>query len=262
MLVKTSALLNRPVETKNGSLGKTDDVLVDDHSWVTRYLIVNTGSWLVRKKVLVSPLSVAHKAQCEGAISLNLTREELESSPDIDMELPVSRQHEAEYYRHFKWPYYWTGAGIMGTAAYAHPHAPREDSGPFANMIPDETPEEHQARDSHLRSIRDLKGYSIESADFKDFGHIQDFYIDDRTWAIHYVVLDTGRWLHGKTILLPPEWVQTVQWSERRLQVNLPQNIIQGAPVFDLQKPIEESTEQALHRYYRQNYGKNLDRSA
>jgi sporulation protein YlmC with PRC-barrel domain len=53
-----------------------------------------------------------------------------------------------------------------------------------------------------LRRLRDLEHWTVLSSDGHDLGTIQDFYFDDERWTIRYVVVKTGRWLTGRTVLL------------------------------------------------------------
>ena len=83
----------------DGVIGKVDDLYFDDEDWGIRYLVVNTGSWLSNRKVLISPIAVGHAGWMAKRLPVALTRAQVEGSPDIDTRKPVSRQHEAEYFR-------------------------------------------------------------------------------------------------------------------------------------------------------------------
>ena len=79
-----------------------------------RYLIVDTGSWLSSRKVLISPIAIGQASWAEKILSVSLTREQVKNSPAIDTDKPVSRQHEMEYLGYYSYPYYWGGAGFWG----------------------------------------------------------------------------------------------------------------------------------------------------
>ena len=58
----------------------------------------------------------------------------------------------------------------------------------------------HEADDSHLRSCKAVTGYHIEATD-GEIGHVEDFLVDDETWAIRYLVVDTSNWWLGHKCL-------------------------------------------------------------
>src|SRR5688572_23454620 len=88
----------------DGDIGHVKDFYFDDQNWALRYLVVDTGSWLPGRQVLLSPHSLGHIDQANKILRLNLTRKQIEESPSIDSHQPVSRQYEEEYYQYFGWP--------------------------------------------------------------------------------------------------------------------------------------------------------------
>ena len=48
-----------------------------------------------------------------------------------------------------------------------------------------------------------IKGYAIEASD-GDIGTVSDFLFDDVSWQVRWLVVDTGNWLSGRKVLLPP----------------------------------------------------------
>ena len=100
------------IDTDIGSVG---DFYFDDRQWTIRYIVVSTGIIFSGRKVLISPLALLHPAWSPLHLYVNLTREQVQNSPSIDLHRPVSRQHEAEHHRHFGWPYYWEGTGVWGS---------------------------------------------------------------------------------------------------------------------------------------------------
>jgi len=75
----------------DGTIGKVDDFHFDDVDWGIRYLIVDTGSWLSGRRVLISPVAVGHAGWMARRLPVALTRAQVEHSPDIDTRKPVSR---------------------------------------------------------------------------------------------------------------------------------------------------------------------------
>ena len=118
MLRNVKDLRGYAIRATDGVIGKVDDFYFDDEDWGIRYLVVDTGSWLSRRKVLISPIAVGHAGWMARRLPVALTRTQVEHSPDIDTRKPVSRQHEAEYFRYYGYPYYWGGGGLWGMGAY------------------------------------------------------------------------------------------------------------------------------------------------
>ena len=84
-------------------------------------------------------------------------------------------------------------------------------------------------RDPHLRSTHHVHGYHVEAAD-GDVGVVCDFIIDDDTWAIRYLVIDTQNWMEGRHVLLSPRWIERVSWSKSSIVVSLSRESIEQSP--------------------------------
>ena len=111
MLLNARDLQGLPIRATDGELGKVDEFLFDDRSWGVRYLVVDTGPWLLGQQVLIAPASIGAVDWGAGWLPVNLTREQVENSPSIESHLPVSRQHEEELSQYYGWPAYWGEAG-------------------------------------------------------------------------------------------------------------------------------------------------------
>ena len=87
----------------DGEIGKVEAFYFDDKSWSVRYLVVKTGSWLFGRSVLISPMALQNPDWKENDFPTNLTKEQVQHSPYIDTQKPVSRQHETELSKHYSW---------------------------------------------------------------------------------------------------------------------------------------------------------------
>jgi hypothetical protein len=103
--------------------------------------------------------------------------------------------------------------------------------------------------EAHLRSVRDFRHYTIHATD-GELGHVDDLLVQDRSWAVRYIVVDTRRWRPGGRVVLAPEWVTYVSWVERSVHVSLDRATIRSAPVYDCAQPIDRSYQARLHRHY------------
>jgi hypothetical protein len=81
-------------------------------------------------------------------------------------------------------------------------------------------------------------------------GHVRDFYFDDRSWALLYVVADTGSWLPGRQVLLSPHAFANFDENEKRLAVMLHIKQIEDSPSIDEHKPVSRQFEEEYYRYY------------
>jgi hypothetical protein len=106
-----------------------------------------------------------------------------------------------------------------------------------------------ESADSHLRSTDEVTGYHIEAAD-GEIGHVKDFIVDDETWAIRYLEIDTRNWLPGKKVLLSPQWINNVSWPQSKVYVDLTRETIQNSPEWDDTIPVTREYEYRLHEYY------------
>jgi hypothetical protein len=95
--------------TREGAFGKCKDALFDDEKWAVRYLDVDTGKWLSGRRVLVSPISLGQPNWENRSIPTNLTKKQIEESPGLETDAPVSKQWEQRYYSFYGWPHYSVG---------------------------------------------------------------------------------------------------------------------------------------------------------
>jgi sporulation protein YlmC with PRC-barrel domain len=108
--------------------------------------------------------------------------------------------------------------------------------------------------DHHLRSMHDVSGYRIHATD-GEIGHVEDFIIDDETWAIRYLIVDTQNWWPGKKVLISPHWIERVSWSESAVFINLPRETIKQSPEYTEEFLPTRDYEDKLHLHYnRQGY--------
>ena len=245
MLRRMKDIKGFTISAKDGEVGAVSDFIFDDKNWTVRYLVVDTNSWLPGGKVLISPIIVGQPDWDKKRLPVLLSREQVKNSPDIRMEEDLSAQDEVKYYDHYGWPYYWAGSEMWGPVTVPHDLLTKEIDRTLALT--------QQANESHLRSMKDVTGYTIKTTD-DEVGSVNDFIIDDEPWVIRYVIADTGNWWPGKKVLIAPPWISRVDWKNSYLYVNLSRQAIKDAPEFDADK-LDRDYEDRLHQHYRQeNY--------
>ena len=221
MLIKAKTLTDYKLHSLNGEIGKIKEFYFDDHFWTIRYLIVDTENWFKDKQVLISPYALGFVDKDKQYITIELTQKQIEASPSLDSDKPVSRQFEETYHNYYGLPIYWSESYMLREIVKIEDDnkGKRKPSGV------------QKALDPHLRSTHDACGRNLQATD-GEIGHIEDFIIDDETWAIRYVIIDTGKWWPGKKILVSPQWIEQVSWSESTVFVNLPREAINQSPEF------------------------------
>ncbi len=143
------------------------------------------------RQVLISPYALTGVVKEKRHITLNLTKQQIESSPSLSSDKPVSQQFKLDYH-----------------------------------------------------------GYHIHATD-GELGHIEDFIIDDKTWAIRYLIIDTRNGLPGRKILLTSQWIDHMSWSESKVFMNLPCETIRQAPAYTTEESLpSRDYETSLHQHY------------
>ena len=257
MLRNTKDLDNFAIRATDGEVGNIKDMYFDDDAWVLRYFVVETGSWLSSRKVLISPVSVQQPDWHGKTLPVSITKSQVSKSPNIDTDQPVSRQNEVQYLGYYGYPYYWGGMGLWGDAMYPYGLAPsyisngpgwaerqREDEAALAAERL-----RHRNDDPHLRSCEAVKGYRVHAKD-GEIGHVSGFLVDEATWAIRYLVVNTSNWWMGHEVLIAPPWISGVSWSDKAVSVDLSRDAVKASPPYDSKALLDREWERNLHEHY------------
>jgi hypothetical protein len=257
MLHDLKKLENYKISATDGEIGQVKDFYFDDDKWTVRYLIVETGTWLSSRKVLTSPISLQEPDWQTHTLAVAITMAQVKSSPDIDTNKPVSRQNEEQYLNHYGYPAYWSGAGIWGAGLYPYASVPGYASYPVDRVAHEQELEaylaqeraRHRNDDPHLRSCNAVTGHHIHATD-GEIGHVAGFVVDDQTWAIRYLIVDTSNWWLGHKVLLAPHWITEVNWAEQTVTVDLNREFIKNATAYDTDAELTRDQERGLYRHY------------
>lgn len=261
MLHSVKKLTGFTIATADGELGTIKDIYFDDEKWAVRHLVVDADGWLTGRNVLISPHSVLNADWQNRIVNVNLTRQQIEASPGIDSAMPVSRQHETDLNQHYGYPHYWAGPMLWGYAALP---------GLFESGAPsavDETTTAHHEKESllkealpkaalpkraseisHLRSADKVIGYAIQATE-EAIGHVNDFLVDEKDWAIGLMVVDTHNWWPGKHVLISPQRVGRVSWNDGYVFVNVTRGEIESCPEYDPAHPPTAENRRDLYRH-------------
>jgi uncharacterized protein YrrD len=240
MLSKTKTLNGYAIQNRDGeTIGKVREFYFDDQHWTIRYLVADTGTWLSGRQVLVSPYAIVAINADDKSVVVDLTKKQIEGSPSLESDKPVSRQFEDSYYGYYGWPAYWNGPYSWGYAPVIERN--RDKQGHYAKA--------EKPWDAHLRSTRSVTGYDIQATD-GEIGHVEDFIMDDETWAIRYLVVATKNWWPGKKVLVSPQWIQRISWPDSKVFVHLSREAIQRAPEFTAESLLSRDYEITLYGHY------------
>jgi len=183
----------------DGEIGHVKDFFFDDRQWVVRYVVADTGFWLSGHLVLISPRAVGSFFQGGDSLVVN------------------------------GWPSYWEAGGMWGAVGLGM--APP----PHLNPIEQENWEHADPNkdDPRLRSTKALAGYHIHAKEGA-IGHVADFMIDDKIWAICQLVVQTGHWFAGKEIVLSPQNIDRISYEESTVFINLTKEAILNAEEYHM----------------------------
>jgi|BarGraNGADG00212_2_1021979.scaffolds.fasta_scaffold20095_2 hypothetical protein len=104
------------------------------------------------------------------------------------------------------------------------PNSGHPESGPQAD-----------ATDLHLRSMRDMMGYTIQGRDGR-IGRVADLLIDDGSWALVSFLVETGEWWPGEKVFISPGWVRILEPGERVVLSGLDRRTVREGPAFRAQE--------------------------
>jgi len=257
MLRNIKDLVGYAIGATDGAIGHVKDFYFDDDSWAIRYLVVETGGWLASRKVLISPIAIGNPDWARELLPVAISKEQVRKSPDIDTDKPVSRQHETDYTTYYGYPYYWDGAGLWGEGTYPNMLLPGHEGfgsssasraeGEYAYAKREEA--RRRDEDPHLRSCNAVAGYHIHATD-GEIGHVESLLIDDQTWAILYLIVNTSNWWVGHKVLISPAWIQDVSWFDSMVSITVTRQAVKSAPAYDPTEPLDRQHEMRLYKHY------------
>jgi len=239
MLLKAKTLEKCKLKGTDGNIGSVKEFYFDDKYWAVRYLVADTGNWLVGRQVLISPYTIGSIDKEAATIAINLSEKQIEESPSLESDKPVSHQFEVAFYGYYGLPAYWSGSYMWGPNPYLNPD--------YKDLTKESL--EEKSWDPHLISTIDVRGHHIQAND-GEIGHVEDFILDAKTWAIRYLVIDTKNWWGGKKVLISPRWIDKVSWDELKVFVNLSRERIKQSPEYSDDFLLTREYEDQLHKHY------------
>src|SRR5665213_2194355 len=93
------------------------------------------------------------------------------------------------------------------------------------------------------------RGYAIGATD-GSIGTINNFLFDDASWTIRWLVVDTGNWLSGRKVLLPPSVMGHLDADDHEFSVKLTRQQVKDSPDVDTERPVSRQMESGIYDYY------------
>jgi len=260
MLNAVSSLTGFEIQAKDGALGSVTDFLFDDNTWKVRWMVVDTGGWLTGRKVLIHPSAVVSAEYGARELTVALTKAQVEGSPDILQDRPVSQQMQNDLYSYYDWDPL-SGGGIAGsglyggamygggTGAIASPLSAPVYFGASAVRQAERGEVNLEDGDPHLRSIAEVTGYHVHATD-GNIGHVEDFLVESGSWGVRYLVVDTSNWWVGQHVLISPYAVKAVDWSDHHIKLDIARDKVRASPSWNPADTINGEFEKRLHSHY------------
>jgi hypothetical protein len=213
----------------DGDIGHIKDFYFDDRTWAVRYVVADTGGWLSSRQVLIAPHAFGGVHPAGKSLRVNLTRKQIEDSPEINTHKPVSRQFEEEYYRYYGWPYYWEGDGLWGgMRSFPILELPPNFISPAP---PAATGPKAERADARLHSSQAVSGYHFKATD-GIAGYVSDFLMDPKTWAIQKLVVKTGHRFSGKEVVVACSSVYRISFEDSTVFVMMTKEAVENSPEY------------------------------
>ncbi|MFG6120272.1 PRC-barrel domain-containing protein [Thalassobacillus sp. B23F22_16] len=255
MLYFASTLKNYNIQAKDGELGKVKDLYFDDRKWTVRYLVADTRKWLPGKKVVVSPSGVKAVDTEEQVIHVENNKEDIRNNAALEEKQDFSYEKEMELSDTFGWKQYWTGEFLWG--GYLTPMDPMEEPARAAEPQTTKEPpinDNVHGRNDKLRSTENIKGefkHGVVHGENGKIGYIKDITIDEDTWRIRYLLVDTSEWSTKERVLLSPDWLQSVDWLANDFYIDLKLETIEEGPNYEKDQRVTKEFEEIIYQKYR-----------
>lgn len=237
---KLSECIGYTVRANDGDVGTVERYYFDDVTWSLRYLAVKTNGAPARH-LLLSVVALEKPVWTKRVFPVNLSMKQVRRSPLIDIDGPISRQYETELHEHYAWPTYW------GIGYYTIPEFDMMMNLTAADKLQSERlSAEVRKLDPHLRSIRELVDCRVQATD-GHIGHVEDALVDDETWSLRYLIVNTRDWLPGRRVLISPQWVTKLDWTGKEVFADLTREAVMNSPKYTPSKAVTFAYEHKLH---------------
>ena len=247
MLRRVSSLKGYSLQAIDGRLGAVSDLLFDDVTWKTRWIVVDTGGWLTGRTVLIHLSTIGQPDDLHKLLPVNLTMARIQASPSILDHQPVSRQIQANLIGYYgcdpQWGWSYDGMAYPLMAPPSRSEAKWSNGYDVEGRVDDEG-------DPHLRSVSAVTGYYIHAVD-GNIGHVESFLVDDQGWGILYLVVDTRNWWHGDHVLVAPAAVAEIDWLNSKVDLLVTREQVRASRAWQAEAALPEKDRANLYSQYK-----------
>lgn len=241
MLRHANSLVGYDLKTSSSESGKVVAVFFDEDSWKLRYLVVEGGKWLSYRNVLLSFEALESIDDDNENIFVSVDGKSVIESPDLKTELPISRGAELLLAKYWNWTPYWTKELLP-------PYINRNISAE-AGRESKEATEKRAQKESRLRSVEEVTGYSVHARNGGS-GHVASLVYNESDHAIRYILVDTRKWFGGREVLVPIEKIEKVSWSSNEFVLEPPAEQIKSAPEYESLAAVSNEFEQRIREHF------------
>ena len=122
MLRSLKELFGYKILATDGEIGKVDDFYFKNSDWIVRYLVADTGPWILGKRVLILASELEEPDWNAEAFPVDLDREQVKNSPDVMTHKPISQRELIKLHDYYQWPVFWapfSGPAVPGLRSVA-----------------------------------------------------------------------------------------------------------------------------------------------
>jgi len=249
MLLNTSAIAGYDITTTDGHVGTVTDFLFDDATWEVRWLVADAAGAPAGGKLLLHPSAVTHLDPDERRIAVNLTTQQVQNSPDIGADPPVTQQATDTIHSYSGSSRTWDRTGIPGTPGFSFGvtgDLPLPGSYPSTSDIPSDLPPHGNP---HLQSVSDITGYRIHAID-GEIGHVEDYLFEEADWTVRFLIVDAKTWWSDKKVLISRRSVRDIDDPNKLIHLNVDRERVKNSPAYNPSVGVDPAFETYYHSYY------------
>jgi hypothetical protein len=101
-LFRANAVIGYRLRSNNGEIGHIVDLIIDDTAWKIRFLIVDAGTWLNGRQVLLSTEGITEIDWKEERIGVDVDRDAVKNSPPYDPARKTTPEYATQLRRHYE----------------------------------------------------------------------------------------------------------------------------------------------------------------
>ncbi len=216
-------ILGRRLAATDGEIGTIGDVLFDENTWVARFLVAATGTWLADRQVLFSPFALGPITSTRlglpgPVITVGLSRADIEGGPFVAPDQAITQDQEFIFHRHYGWPFHPSGGSTWDAVGSV--------------TEPDDVDLRRAAGSSAIQEQRrgvakQLLGFVVVTPQGVA-GTVKSLLIDAETWKIDELVLEMGQWYARKAIRLRTADINHINTALKTIETSVSRNTLRS----------------------------------